>query len=156
MLEKGWNYVTITLNDYLEAVEELGDVDELLVRVVAGIPNRYFYRQHIDSNRCQLMRQEMNQLFQKLSFYAYKNDYRTRQSLQKLQKIYSDYLEACAWQDKSDLILDYLYLDQETKLDFLYDCISQYRLFNHLLSDVADYMRQRQFDYRGYDEQVCK
>ncbi|WP_438466102.1 hypothetical protein [Streptococcus pluranimalium] len=146
----------ITLNDYLEAVEELGDVDELLVRVVAGIPNRYFYRQHIDSNRCQLMRQEMNQLFQKLRSYAYKNDYRTRQSFQKLQKIYSDYLEACAWQDKSDLILDYLYLDQETKLDFLYDCISQYRLLNHLLGDVADYMRQRQFDYRGYDEQVCK
>lgn len=146
----------ITLNDYLEAVEELGDVDELLVRVVSGIPNRYFYRQHIDSNRCQLMRQEMNQLFQKLRSYAYKNDYRTRQSFQKLQKIYSDYLEACAWQDKSDLILDYLYLDQETKLDFLYDCISQYRLFKHLLGDVADYMRQRQFDYRGYDEQVCK
>ncbi|HEM6116663.1 TPA: hypothetical protein U2C09_001250 [Streptococcus suis] len=149
MLEKGWSYVTITLNDYLEAVEELGGVDELLVRVVAGIPNHYFYRQHIDSNRCQLMRQEMNQLFQKLRSYAYKNDYRTRQSFQKLQKIYSDYLEVCAWQEKSDLILDYLYLDQETKLDFLYDCISQYRLLNHLLGDVADYMRQRQFDYRG-------
>lgn len=146
----------ITLNDYLEAVEELGDVDELLVRVVAGIPNRYFYGQHIDLKRCQLMRQEINQLFQKLRSYAYKNDYRTRQSFQKLQKIYSDYLEACAWQDKSDLILDYLYLDQETKLDFLYDCISRYRLLKHLLGDVEDYMRQRQFDYRGYDEQFCK
>ncbi|MFU2203287.1 hypothetical protein ACM0QA_00670 [Streptococcus pluranimalium] len=149
MLEKGWNYVTITLNDYLEAVEELGDVDELLVRVVAGIPNRYFYSQHIHLKRCQLMRQGMNQLLQKLRSYAYKNDYRTRQSFQKLQQTYCDYLEACAWQDKSDLILDYLYLDQETKLDFLYDCISQYRLLNHLLGDVADYMRQRQFDYRG-------
>ncbi|WP_367783304.1 hypothetical protein AB1395_09560 [Streptococcus pluranimalium] len=141
--------MSITLNNYLEAVEEMGDVDELLVRVVAGIPNRYFYRQHIDLKRCQLMRQEMTQLSQKLRSYIYQNDYRTRQSFRKLQKTYSDYLEACAWQDKSDLILDYLYLDQETKLDFLYDCISQYRLLKHLLGDVEDYMRQRQFDYRG-------
>ncbi|WP_242258288.1 hypothetical protein [Streptococcus thoraltensis] len=139
----------ITLHDYLEAIEVIGDVDELLVRAVSAIPNRYFYGYHINLKRSQLMRREMHQLSQKLNSIAYRNDRRTRQSFRKLQKTYSDYLDACVWQDKSDLILDYLYLDQETKLDFLYDCISQYRLLKHLLGDVEDYMRQRQFDYRG-------
>ncbi|MDG3142868.1 hypothetical protein MKL29_08625 [Streptococcus suis] len=135
----------ITLDEYLEAIEEIGDVDDLLVRAVSLIPNRYFYKVHLMTRDCQLMKEELSSLYRKRQSLAYRNDRHLKRLFKLKQRAYSDYLEACAWQDKSDLILEYLYLDQETKLAFLDDIITEYRLFKHLIGDLEDYMRKQRF-----------
>lgn len=137
----------ITLDEYLEAIEEIGDVDDLLVRAVSLIPNRYFYKVHLMTRDCQLMKEELSSLYRKSQSLAYRNDGRLKRLFKLKQRAYSDYLEACVWQDKSDLILEYLYLDQETKLAFLDDIITEYRLFKHLIGDLEDYMRKQRFLY---------
>lgn len=137
----------ITLDEYLEAIVEIGDLDDLLVRTVAAIPNRFFYCHHLKTSECQLLKRELQLLYQKRQSIAYRSDARLKQLFKRKQRHYSDYLEACAWQDKSDLILEYLYLDQDTKLNFLYEVITKHRLFKHLIGDLEEYMRKQDFNY---------
>ena len=122
----------VTVDEYLDMVEELDDFDQEIVRVLTLIPSRSFYV------LCQpeliRLRQRIDEVRQQLRFPAYAGDNRLKQELSRLTTEYEGLLEGQALESKNDYrCLLECYLDNRGKREFLKQAIEQYHLLKWLL-----------------------
>lgn len=135
----GWVFQMVrlpSLDDYLDAIQELDWLDDLLFRTIVLIPDRYFYQPWINGSEFESMRHDIESERQKLNSSAYRNDKNVQSKVKRLAWSYERSLKDLVLEQKSDLLLYLIYLDSDAKRAYLAETITRYRLLPHLFGEV--------------------
>lgn len=119
--------------EFLDTIEELELIDDVIIKVIKLIPARYFYHPYIYQPVYQKKREEIRRQRSKMYSFAYREDRATKLSFYQLVKAYGEDLDVLVYQLKSDLALYLLYLDVDSKRQFLEEKIELHRLLPYLI-----------------------
>ncbi|HEM3629035.1 TPA: hypothetical protein U1C31_001306 [Streptococcus suis] len=127
---------SITVDDYIDSVVELDVIDDSLIEVIRLIPDRFFYEPEIGQEEYVQYRRSIQECIQKSKFRAYFNDASLKKRIKRLAREYEIALRCLAMDKKSELGQSLIYLDNHTKLTFLYQKILDHRLLPYLIGEV--------------------
>lgn len=119
--------------EFLDTIEELEMIDDMIIAVIKLIPARYFYHPYIEQSIYQKKREEIERQRTKMYSFAYRKDRAVRLRFYQLVKNYQEEIDDLVWQLKNNLALDLLYLDVESKCEFLEEKIMKHRLLPYLI-----------------------
>lgn len=124
----------MTLEEFLQKIEEEETIDTTVLRTLALIPEREYYSMFLSSSPYENKRREINMLIQKKKSFAYARDREVAVSCKRAVREYDAMIKEEVERIKADFGSYLLKLDIDTKLDWLWETISRYRLLPYLVS----------------------
>ncbi|MBF0817866.1 hypothetical protein [Streptococcus acidominimus] len=124
----------VSLEEYLQQIDEAEAVDDTVLRVLALIPERVYYPMFIFLLPYQEKRFEIQLIIQKKNSSAYRGDRGVGVGWKRAIAEYNQMIKVEVEKIKTDFGSYLLKLDTDTKLEWLWENISNYRLLPYLVS----------------------